>query len=174
MPRIVFATIYREWSQYYDSKPNIEFGHYIANPIRITSNGPSTIRGVLKAHHSLCMRACDLIAKLEPENESAFRPLGAEVWRYDIHPLYKAIALLIDRYEIDFRSDMDDLFSLQDAAQQQTVLTVRTGLEDSLSAPISFDSLRADSLPLRAVRCGWPTHDRHRMNHSGDCRTVYS
>ena len=143
MPRIVFATIYREWSQYYDFQPNIEFGHYIANPIRITSNGPSTIRGVLKAHHSLCMQACDLMAK-----GLASRPLRTELRRHDIHPLYKAIILLIDRYEIDFQSDLDGLFSLEDAAQQQTVLIVRTGLEASLSAPISFDSLRAESLPL--------------------------
>ena len=68
MPRIVFATIYREWSRYYDFQPNIEFRQYIANPIRITSNGPSTIRGVLEAHHSLCMQACDLMAKARQEN----------------------------------------------------------------------------------------------------------
>ena len=67
---------------------------------------------------------------------------------YDIHPLYKAIILLIDRYEIGFQSDLDGLFNLEDAAEQQTVLIVRTGLEAGLSAKISFDSLRAKSLPL--------------------------
>ncbi|KAL9099972.1 MAG: hypothetical protein Q9163_004598 [Psora crenata] len=148
MPRVVFATIYREWAQYFDSQPNIEFGHYIANPIRITSNGPSTIPGVLKAHYSLCMQACDLMAKLRQENELGSNPLRTDLWRYNIHPLYKAIMLLIDRFEIDFQSDADNLFRLEDGAQQQTVLIVRTGLEASLSAPISFDSLRAESLPL--------------------------
>ena len=53
---------------------------------------------------------------------------------------------------------MDGLFSLEEAAQQQTVLIVRTGLEASLSAPISFDSLRAQSLPLdRSEVDGEPT-----------------
>lgn len=148
MPRIVFATIYREWSQYYDLQPNIEFGRYIANPIRITSNGPSTMRGVLKAHRSLCMQACDLMANARQEHGLADKPHRTDLRRYDIHPLYKAIILLIDRYEIDFPSDLAGLFSLEDAAQQQTVLIVRTGLEAGLSARISFDSLRAKSLPL--------------------------
>ena len=67
MPRIVFATIYREWSQYYDFQPNVEFGRYITNPILITSNDPSTIRDVLKVHHPLCMQACDLVAKASNE-----------------------------------------------------------------------------------------------------------
>lgn len=148
MPRIVYATIYREWSQYYDLQPNIEFGRYIANPIRITSNGPSTIRGVLKAHHSLCMQACDLITKARQEYGLADKPHRTDLRRYDIHPLYKAIILLMDRYEIDFQSDLAGLFSLEDAAQQQSVLIVRTGLEAGLSARISFASLRAESLPL--------------------------
>ncbi|KAL9631021.1 MAG: hypothetical protein Q9164_006116 [Protoblastenia rupestris] len=160
MPRIVFATIYREWSQYYDFQPNIEFGRYIANPIRITPNGPSTIRGVLEAHHSLCMQARNLMAKARQDDGLVYNPLRTELRRYDIHPLYKAIILLIDRYEIDFQSDLDGLFSLEDAAQQQTVLIVRTGLEAGLSAKISFDSLRAKSLPLdRSDMGGQPVLD---------------
>ena len=82
MPRIVFATIYREWSQYYDFQPNIEFGHYIANPIRITTTGPSTIRGVLKAHHSLCMQACDLMTEARQECGLASKSLGTDLRRY--------------------------------------------------------------------------------------------
>ena len=148
MPSIVFATIYREWSQYYDLQQNIEFEHYIANPVRITSNGPSTIRGVLKAHHSLSTQACDLMTKSRQDNRLVSNRLTTELQRYDIHPLYKAIILLIDRYEIDFQSDLVELFRLEDEAQQQTVLIVRSGSEAGLSAPISFDSLRAKSLPL--------------------------
>ena len=143
MPRIVFATVYREWSRYYDFQPSIEFGRYIANPIRITSNGPSTVPEVVKAHHSLYVQAHDLMARHKKAD-----PLRIEFRRYDIHPLYKAIILMMDRYEIESQYDPDGLRSLEDAAQQQTVLIVRTGSEAGLSARISFDSLRTKSLLL--------------------------
>ena len=53
-PRTVVATIYNEWSRCYNHAPNIEFGHFFANPIRVAKSGPSTIGDIITAHHTLC------------------------------------------------------------------------------------------------------------------------
>lgn len=52
-PKIIFAAVYEEWLRCHNTEPNIEYGHFFANPVRITSTGPSTVRGVIDAHLSL-------------------------------------------------------------------------------------------------------------------------
>lgn len=59
--RLPFACAYKAWFRAHDNAPNIDFGHFFANPIRITSSGPSTVAGILEAHRSLCCQAVHLL-----------------------------------------------------------------------------------------------------------------
>ena len=47
---IVFACILKEWNRCHNERPHIDFGHFLANPIRLTSTGPTTIPAILSAH----------------------------------------------------------------------------------------------------------------------------
>ena len=55
--------------------------------------------------------------------------------------------MILDRLESTKR-DSDGLISLSNFAHRQTVLFVRTRVEEGLSALISFSSLRPKSLPI--------------------------
>jgi hypothetical protein len=147
-PKIIFAAIYEEWLRSHDTEPNIEYGHFFANPVRITSTGPSTIRGVIDAHRSLCTQTSSLInqAKRRADNIIEQRPSSSQ--HYSLLSLYHAIIVIIDRLD-RLKPESDGFISLRKLAQHQTVLIARTGAEEGLSVPISFESLKSQSLPLK-------------------------
>ena len=69
---------------------------------------------------------------------------------YALSPLYRALLVIID-YRIEITDDQiepDGFISLRKVSQDQSVLIMRTGLEEGLSAPISFESLKSHSLSL--------------------------
>jgi hypothetical protein len=139
-PKIIFAAIYEEWLRSHNTKPNIEYEHFFANPVRISSTGPSTVRGVIDAHCSLCAQANNIIEQL-----------SSSLQHYSLLPLYHAIIVIIDRLDQldeDCEPKSDGFISLHKLAQHQSVLIARTGVEEGLSAPISFKSLKSQSLPL--------------------------
>ncbi|KAF2185722.1 hypothetical protein K469DRAFT_575322 [Zopfia rhizophila CBS 207.26] len=129
-PGIVFAAIYEEWRRCYDN-PNIEFGHFLANPVRVTPTGPSTLQEVVNTHASLCSQANDLSLALE---------------HYSIHPLYPAIVMVCDRLDGEIELQSDGYISLRKVAQKQSVLVVLTGSNGGL--PISLENLAAFALPI--------------------------
>ena len=49
-PRLIFGCIHKEWFRCYDNHPRMDFEHFFANPVRITSTGPTTISDILEAH----------------------------------------------------------------------------------------------------------------------------
>ncbi|KAL8939098.1 MAG: hypothetical protein Q9211_002891, partial [Gyalolechia sp. 1 TL-2023] len=154
---VTFGAMYEEWRGCYPgNRPDIEYGHFVANPVRITSTGPTTVSGVLEAHQSLCAQASALL----PEAQAVARehPNGgfgsgyyARFEHYSLTPLYPAIVLIIDRVnrsDKELSTGSDGYIRLGKLAQLQTVLLLRTGHEENLSAPISFESLKDRSLPL--------------------------
>ena len=154
-PTYVFATIFGEWYRQYDSQPNIEFGHFLANPVRVTERGPATIRGIVKAHFSLLEKAKSILHKVNQEKSSFTFSKQVKAGNYRIHPLYKALILMIDRDELgdhmeEFRRP-DRYIRLQDIALFQSIIIARTGAEEPLSAPISFESLHNKALPLDRI-----------------------
>jgi hypothetical protein len=54
----------------------------------------------------------------------------------------------LDRLDKDCETESDGFISLRKLAQRQTVLIARTGAEEALSAPISLESLKSQSLPF--------------------------
>ena len=148
-PLIVFGCAYKEWFRAHDNRPNIEFGHFFANPIRITSSGPRTVAGILEAHRSLCNQAIYLLDMIRQGKAEQVHPW---TWRdprnYKLLPLYRAIIEVLDEL-IPFRDTKphQPIF-LDEEVQRQTVLMILTGDETGLSAPINFESIRSQSLPL--------------------------
>ena len=150
-PKIIFAAVYEEWLRCHNTEPNIEYGHFFANPVRITSTGPSTVRGVVDAHLSLCTQASSLINQAKGRADNVIEQIPSALQHYSLLPLYHAIVVIIDRLDRldkDRETEPDGFISLHKLAQRQTVLIVRTGAEEGLSAPISLESLRPLSLPF--------------------------
>jgi len=151
-PKIILAAIYEEWRRCYNNEPNIEFGHFFANPVRITSTGPSTVAGIIKAHRSLCVQASSLINQVEGRADNVIERQPSSSQHYSVLPLYHALVVIIDRldsfYHEECRRESDGLISLRKIAQHQTVLIARTGVEEGLHESISFESLKSHSLPL--------------------------
>ena len=159
-PGFIFTAICGEWFRPGNTEPSIEFGHFFANPIRITSTGPSTVREVVDAHLSLCEQASDLLKNQanhknnEADQDAINRRIPSELLQYySILPLYRAIVVMLDHSgsfrEEGFAPDPDGYFNARKYAQIQDVLIARTGVEEGLSTPISFDSLRSSRLPLQ-------------------------
>lgn len=92
--------IAREWLHYHASKLNIEFGHYVANPIRITTSGPPNVQGIIQVYESLCKQSAELISKARQGHLRISLPRGADLDDYDIQPLYKAVIFLVDRFDM--------------------------------------------------------------------------
>lgn len=149
-PGIIFAAVYEEWLRCHNTDPNIEYGHFFANPVRITSTDPSTVRGVIDAHLSLCTQASRLINQAKGQADNFIEQRPSALQHYSLLPLYHAIVVIIDRYrpDRDRENESDGFISLRKVAQRQTVLIARTGAEEGLSAPISLESLKPQSLPF--------------------------
>lgn len=122
---------------------------FFANLLRVTSTGPTTIAGILEAHKSLCDQASSLLSRISqgeaPEVEGSRWP---DPRCYKSLPLCKAIIVVLDQLDIDTNPDPDGFISLDKVSERQNLLIVRTGDEASLSAPISFEGIRGQSLPL--------------------------
>jgi hypothetical protein len=147
-PMLPFGSIYKEWFRYHGDEPNIEFGHFFTCPIRITSTGPETIAGILKVHKSICEQGCSLLSEMN----GAYSKIHLSPWpkpqQYKLLPLCRAIVVLIDQLSPAKSLQPGEFVYVDEYAQEQSVLMIRTGDESYLSAPISFESIREHSLPL--------------------------
>ncbi|KAL8721508.1 MAG: hypothetical protein Q9181_007691, partial [Wetmoreana brouardii] len=128
-------------------EPDFNSEHFFANPVRITATGPPTVRGIIDAHRPLCLQASDLILQAGGQANRFVSYLPSGVSRhYSLFPFYRALVVITDH--IWYEREPDGMISLGRVAQNQTVLIARTGTEADLSAPISFDSIKAQSLPI--------------------------
>ncbi|KAL9616471.1 MAG: hypothetical protein Q9160_008666 [Pyrenula sp. 1 TL-2023] len=148
-PRILLAAIYEEWTRSHGKvKPNIEFGHFFATPVRVTSTGPETVSGLIEAHLSLCAQASTL-ASLTGVNgrggESIYPWMASQ--SYKLFPLFQSIIVIIDDFQ-RIEPESDGMVSLRKFAQHRTVLVARTHSEEGLHHTISLSKLRSQCPPL--------------------------
>ena len=148
-PLIVFGCAYKAWFRAHDNRPNIEFGRFFASPIRITSSGPATAAGILEAHRSLCNQAVYLLDMIrQGKAEQVHLWTWPDPRNYKLLPLYRAIIVVLDELMPYRDTKPHQPILLDEEVQRQNVLMIRTGDETGLSAPISFESIRSQSLPL--------------------------
>ena len=179
IPGIVFGAIHETWNECYDFKgciafidnfkelgvPEVEYTHFLANPVKITTTGPSTIRSIVNAHLSIYEQAASYLHQVKcgiikqhwlnswwTEEED---PSTVQLQHYFLYPLLRAVILIMDRIDDEIYTiskESDGMTSLSKVAKCQTILIVRTGIEEGLSGPISFESLTPSSLPIGRCR----------------------
>lgn len=148
-PRFIWGCICKEWFRCHDSEPRMNFEHFFANPIRITSTGPTTIFGILEAHEYLYNQTSLLLDKIRrDEFENSHMSARPSPQNLRLFPVCRAIIMVFDELETADRFDPDGFIILDEELQRQNVLMVRTGDESGLSEPISFESVRGLALPL--------------------------
>lgn len=144
-----FACIYTEWFRSHKNLPNLDFGHFFAGPVRILSTGPNTIGGILTAHKSLCDRTTLTLSKIARGEADL---VAGESWpnpqSYKLLSTCRAIITILDNFGADANPDFDGYIRLGRESHRRSLVLVRTGDESHLSAPISFEKIRAESLPL--------------------------
>lgn len=67
---------------------------------------------------------------------------------FKLLPICRAIVVILDELSPEKDLEPDGLIHLDDEMERQSVLLVLTGDDFGLSTPITFESLRAQSLPL--------------------------
>ncbi|KAF4636109.1 hypothetical protein G7Y89_g1976 [Cudoniella acicularis] len=143
LPLLPFGCFFNEWFKYHDNEPNIEFGNFFANLVRIYPT------------------AALLLERIDRGEAKEFLPNGGSPWRqpqnYNLKLTYRAIITIMDRY-VDPGQERDSMMfiNLEEHSKNQAVLLVRTGDESHLSAPINFEALRANGLCLPLARTDVP------------------
>lgn len=144
-----FACIYTEWFRIHNNLPNLDFGHFFAGPVRILSTGPKSIAGILTAHKSLCDRTTSILGNIACGKVDL---VAGEPWpdpqSYKLLSTCRAIITVLDNFGADAKPDFDGYIRLGRESHRRSLRLVRTGDESHLSAPISFEKIRAEPLPL--------------------------
>lgn len=65
LERLFITATYEAWRARFSDDLDLEHGHFLANPVRITKRGPKNLREIAKAHQTLCDMAerCGLADK---------------------------------------------------------------------------------------------------------------
>ena len=149
---LVFACILRKWNRCHNERPHIDFGHFLANPIRLTSTGPITIPAILSAHQALNEQTAFFLDRIRSgaagDSNRFYMPEWPNPTNYKLLPLCRAIILIFDQQPDYERDDSDDYLYLDEAIDAMNVIMVLTGEDASLSEPLTFESVKARALPL--------------------------
>ncbi|KAF1851618.1 uncharacterized protein K460DRAFT_270540 [Cucurbitaria berberidis CBS 394.84] len=129
--RIFIASMFEAWRARCGDMLNIEFGHFLANPVRITKQGPQTLGEIAVAHRALCDMA---------------QEKGVGDVKHKILESYPVIILICDQEIKTVGMDEDGLINLRKLAEEMTVLVMHTGT--SLPSPITLEGLEPHALPL--------------------------
>lgn len=149
---IVFACILLEWSRCHNERPHIDFGHFVANPIRLTSTGPRTIPAIVAAHKALNEQTALFLDRIENGEAGDAKEFLMPQWpdpaNYKLLPLCRAIILILDQQPDYDEDESDDYLYLDEAIDAFNVVMVLTGENTTLSEPICFESIKGHALPL--------------------------
>ncbi|KAI4273460.1 MAG: hypothetical protein LQ337_004609 [Flavoplaca oasis] len=169
-PGIIFGAIYKAWFRYYNDKPGklaLDYDYFFANLVKVTTNGPKTIPGIVKAHRSLSDQVVSLLSRMRQECKTGTCPIRDDklLPHHQLQLLSRAIVVIYDNFIEPYvvREPRVRIF-LDEVVQQQNVLLVLTGDDHELSAPISFDSIKCESLPTaQEASDGTETGDSYDM-----------
>ncbi|RFU35947.1 hypothetical protein B7463_g411, partial [Scytalidium lignicola] len=119
---VILGGIWIAWSDALGREPQIQLDEFFAIPVSVKEEYAKTVPGILRAHEHICAQ----VRKTVEENSRVFDE-------------YKSVAA--EKHADGFRH-------YDDVAQNQSIILARTGHENGLSAPISFESLKDKALPL--------------------------
>jgi hypothetical protein len=140
----ILGSIWNTWADALGRQPQFQLDDFFAVPVSVTNKTAKTVPEILQAHKYICSQI-----------QGMFEKKGARAGRdpryFKLHPLCKALIAVFDEYkfvEPSYIKQADGFRHYDKVAQHQSILLARTGKEDRLSGPISFDSLKHQALPL--------------------------
>lgn len=155
---LVFACILKKWNTCHNERPHLDFGHFLANPIRLTSTGPTTIPDILSAHQTLNEQTASLLDRIRSGSAGDASEFLGYKWpnpvNYKLLPLCRAIILIFDQPPNYDRDDSDDYLYLDEAIDGLNVVMLLTDEDTALSEPITFESIKTRALPLARPDAG--------------------
>ena len=144
---LVFACILKKWNTCHNERQHIDFGHFLANPVRLTSTGPTTIPAILSAHQALNEQTASFLDTIRNRAAGDANDF-LDPANYKLLPLCRAILFIFDQQPNYDWNDDDRYLYLDEAIDGMNVIMVLTGKDAALSEPITFESVRARALPL--------------------------
>jgi hypothetical protein len=147
---VILGGIWNAWSNALGREPYIQLDEFFAVPVMVREEYAKTVPGILRVHEHICAQ----IRKTVEENNRANSFIKmCEPWpdpRYfKLHSICEALIVVFDEYKpVAAEKHADSFRHYDDVAQNQSILLARTGHENRLSAPISFESLKDKALPL--------------------------
>ncbi|CAL8580086.1 hypothetical protein XPA_005820 [Xanthoria parietina] len=146
-PSFIFGAVYKTWSRCHNNITPLDHEHFFANLVQITETGPKSIHEIVEAHRLLADQVASFLTRLR--QESKIDPPRFSLPDYHLLQLSRAIIVVYDEFLTpDFVREPRFRIFLDKEARRQQVLLVLTGDDHELSAPISFDSIRSESLPI--------------------------
>jgi hypothetical protein len=151
---VILGGIWNAWCDALGRQPHIQLDEFFAVPVSVGEEYARTVPGILRAHEHICAQL------REPMEESIRTDPYAGWWRPDpryfkVHPICEAIIVVFDEYKwadpenrVNVKMHADGFRRYDEVAQSQSIILARTGHENGLSAPISFESLKDNALPL--------------------------
>jgi hypothetical protein len=147
---VILGGIWNAWSNALGREPQIQLDEFFAVPVSVKEEYAKTVPGILRAHEHICAQ----VRKTIEENNRANALIKfCEPWpdpRYfKLHSICEALIVVFDEYKsVAAEKHADGFRHYDDVAQKQSIILVRTGHENGLSAPTSFESLKDKALPL--------------------------
>ena len=147
---VILGGIWNAWSDALGREPQIQLDEFFAVPVSVKEEYAKTVPGILRAHEHICAQ----VRKTVEENNRANALIKlCKPWpdpRYfKLHSICEALIVVFDEYKsVAAEKHADGFRHYGDVAQNQSIILARTGHENGLSAPISFESLKDKALPL--------------------------
>ncbi|KAK2759444.1 hypothetical protein FQN54_002922 [Arachnomyces sp. PD_36] len=143
------ACIYKQWFHCHNLDPYLDFEHYFSTVIRVPPSGPTTVSSLLRMHASICEQAASVHARLRSGELAKFSEsnilVSPDPDNYQLMPLCRSIIVVLDKPAED-----EGFTSVKEEIHRRTILLIITDDTSGLSAPISFDSIESDCLPLES------------------------
>ncbi|KAI1213326.1 uncharacterized protein F4807DRAFT_260711 [Annulohypoxylon truncatum] len=170
--------IYRTWHALHGGRPNLQRQHYFAKALRVPESEAASwsVPGLVAVHRRLCdataarlgTEVVRLLCKDTADADSTFPPPdgAARTWRehgLSLHHLFRAVVLVADEHVLPVECPVQPVPEIRGHNQhwkvaawlerlmpECSVLMVRTGDDEHLSRPVSFEGLVRDgkTVPL--------------------------
>jgi hypothetical protein len=140
----ILGSIFKYWTEALGRQPYVQLDAFFDAPISVKAKSATTFPEILYGHKCIYSHAQELL-----RGQRMGRQIDLRYFR--LHPLFEALITVFDKYrfvEWFMKIEEDGCRHYDNVAQHQSILLIRTGREDKLSAPISFETLKHQALPI--------------------------
>ncbi|KAK0103742.1 hypothetical protein ONS95_005748 [Cadophora gregata] len=144
---IILGGIWHTWFAATGQEPDFLLDPFFATPIFIDPKTAETVPEIVQAHQNIYAGLHGMQERLRTGHPG--HRFKSDPRHFRVLPLCGALIAVFDEYKWVVVEKRDDGFRhCEELVEKQSILLVRTGREEELSAPISFESLKPYVLPL--------------------------